>query len=172
MNYLLYSSEKHCKAHSGEALYCCPPDWWKHTDQPVRRENASSRYIERQRYRIARKGKLWSIVWLSSGLQRLTKEENSCAELAEEFHKLVKQWNAATSFHSSLGEIFTDESYQRIMAMGRDALPMILSELQKKPGHWFYALEKIVGKDVAEGAKSFAEARAAWLNWGYSNNYI
>jgi hypothetical protein len=92
--------------------------------------------------------------------------------LAIEFPKLVKQWEDETSFHSSLGEIFTNEAYQRIMAMGRDALPMILSELRKKPGHWFYALEKIVGKDVAEGAKNYAEARAMWLEWGYKNNYI
>jgi hypothetical protein len=94
------------------------------------------------------------------------------AKLKAEFDSLVKQWQQETSFHSSLGEIFTHEAYQRIMAMGRDALPLILSELRRKPGHWFYALEKIAGDDKAVGAKNFAAARAAWLEWGYKNNYI
>jgi hypothetical protein len=94
------------------------------------------------------------------------------AKLVAEFNKLVAQWREETFFQSSLGEIFTNESYQRIMAMGRDALPLILSELQKKPGHWFYALEKIVGYDVAGEAKNFADARAAWLEWGNLNDYI
>lgn len=94
------------------------------------------------------------------------------AKLKMEFDSLVKKWKDETFFQSSLGEIFTNEAYQRIMAMGRDALPMILSELQKKPGHWFYALEKIVGHDVASGTENFADARSAWLEWGYKNNFI
>jgi hypothetical protein len=94
--------------------------------------------------------------------------------LVEEFQSLAKKWKEKTSFHSSLGEMFTNEEYQRIMAMGRDALPLILSDLQKNPSHWFYALEKIAGRDVAAeaGAKSFVDARSAWLEWGYKNNYI
>ena len=93
-------------------------------------------------------------------------------DLRAEFDLLVNQWTEETAFHSSLGEIFTNEAYQSIMAMGQAALPLILSELRKKPGHWFYALEKIARSDVAEGAKNFAEARALWLEWGYTNNYI
>jgi hypothetical protein len=99
-------------------------------------------------------------------------ESSENAQLGSKFHMLAQQWVNETSFHSSLGEIFTNDAYQRIMAMGRDALPFIFSDLQKKPRHWFYALEKIIGFDVAQGAKSFAEARAAWLEWGYKNNYI
>jgi len=93
-------------------------------------------------------------------------------DFSKEFHLLVKQWEHETSFHSSLGEIFTNDAYQRIMARGDEALPLILTELRRKPGHWFYALEKIVGRDVAASAKNFAEARALWLEWGYNNNYI
>ncbi len=92
--------------------------------------------------------------------------------LEKEFHSLVKQWQEETSFHSSLGEIFTNEAYQRIMAMGRDALPLIFSDLKQKPRFWFYALEKIVGSDVAAEAKNYGEARAIWLKWGYKHNYI
>jgi len=92
--------------------------------------------------------------------------------LQKEFDRRVKQWEEQTSFHSSLGEIFTDESYQRIIGMGRDALPYIFSDLEHNPRHWFYALENIVGSDKAAGAKNFAEARAMWLKWGRDEYYI
>jgi predicted HTH domain antitoxin len=93
-------------------------------------------------------------------------------ELGKEFERLAKQWKEETSLHSSLGEIFTNDAYQRIMAMGHEALPLILSDLQKTPAHWFYALEKIVGRDMAGGADTFDDARAAWLEWGHKSNYI
>jgi len=92
--------------------------------------------------------------------------------LEKEFERLVANWKRETRAQSSLGEIFTNDSYQRILGMGKDALPMILADLQKAPGHWFYALEKIVGHDVASGAKTFGEARDNWLQWGYKQNLI
>ena len=91
-----------------------------------------------------------------------------------EFRSLVEQWEQETLFHSSLSLIFTHPAYQRIMAMGKPALPLILSELQKKSGQWFYALRYITGSDIAAEAeaKTFSEAREAWLEWGRNNNYI
>ncbi|MGD0058248.1 MAG: hypothetical protein ABSD58_02410 [Verrucomicrobiia bacterium] len=91
-----------------------------------------------------------------------------------EFHSLVSQWERETSFQSSLGVRFTHPAYVRIIGMGRDALPLVFSELSRKPGHWFYALTNIVGKDVAaeSGAKTFAQASDAWLRWGKDHNYI
>jgi hypothetical protein len=95
-------------------------------------------------------------------------------ELTKEFRMLVNQWEKDTEFHSSLGVKFTHPAYQRILGMGTPALPLILSELKRKPGHWFYALNYISGKDYAAeaGAQSFAEAREAWLKWGHDNGYI
>ena len=102
----------------------------------------------------------------------LSKTADNADILAKEFYKLVEQWKKETFAFSSLGDIFTNDAYQRIMAMGDKALPLILSELEKKPEHWFYALDKIVGYDVAADAKNFAEARAIWLEWGRNNKYI
>jgi hypothetical protein len=94
------------------------------------------------------------------------------SSLLGEFESLANKWRSETAFHSSLGEIFTNDSYQKIIEKGYAVLPLILSELQKKPGHWFYALKEIVGYDVAEGAENFVEARKAWLTWGYKNGHI
>lgn len=93
-------------------------------------------------------------------------------ELAHEFAVLVKQWKRETGFRSSLSERFTHPAYQRVMAMGKAALPFILQDLRDTSDHWFYALRFIVGKDIGEGAASVGEARAKWLEWGYKNDYL
>ena len=89
-----------------------------------------------------------------------------------EFSLLVKTWLEETRFHSSLSKKFMHPAYQTIMAMGRDALPLILRELQRSPGHWFYALRFIVQKDIAEAAEGFDEARSLWLEWGKKHHFI
>lgn len=95
--------------------------------------------------------------------------------LESEFDRLAKQWRKETGFHSSLSKKFMHPAYQRIMAMGERALPLILRELQQRPAHWFYALQFIAGekgKDVAQGVYDLEEVRSAWLQWGYEHNYI
>ena len=83
-----------------------------------------------------------------------------------DFKKFADQWRNDTRYSSSLDEIFFNEAYQSIMAMGKEALPWILEELNKQFGHWFYALRYIVRDDVAKGAKDLEEARQRWLKWG------
>lgn len=95
--------------------------------------------------------------------------------LAKEFHKLVTQWRDETFFMSSLGKQFTHPAYVRIMAMGIEGIPLVLSEMQKSQDNWFYALKFMAGdegKDVAAEIEDFESAKAAWLEWGYSKNYI
>lgn len=95
--------------------------------------------------------------------------------LAIEFPKLVKQWKEETFFISSSTKLFNHPAYVRIMAMGTAGIPLVLGELQKNSGRWFYALKFMAGekgKDVAAGINNYEDAKAAWLEWGYKNNYI
>lgn len=95
--------------------------------------------------------------------------------LSEEFRSLARKWKTETGFHSSLSKKFTHSAYQRIMAMGKPALPLILRELRDRPSHWFHALRYIAGKDangVAAGSDTIESARTAWLDWGRKNRYI
>jgi hypothetical protein len=97
------------------------------------------------------------------------------ASLAGEFRSLVEKWNEDTFAISSLTKIYAHPAYQRIMAMGTAGLPLVLRELQENQGNWFYALKFMAGKDgenVAAGIDNFEDAKAAWLEWGYRNNYI
>jgi hypothetical protein len=92
--------------------------------------------------------------------------------LEAEFHLLVNRWKAETFYLSSLTKKYAHPAYQRIMAMGTNGLPLVLTELQKSNGNWFYALKFMAGKDVSTGITDYENAKAAWLEWGYNHNYI
>jgi hypothetical protein len=96
-------------------------------------------------------------------------------DLADEFQNLANQWKRDTLAISSVSEIVMHPAYQRIMSMGKQALPLILQQLRRELDHWFYALEFIAGtdgKDVAKGADTLEDARSAWLEWGYRHGYL
>ena len=94
------------------------------------------------------------------------------SSLKTRFSALKEKWKSETSFHSSLGEICTNDAYISIIGMGPSAIPFILKDLEESPRHWFYALEKIAGYDVAEGITKYSKAREAWLSWGREKNHI
>ena len=94
--------------------------------------------------------------------------------LQAKFDALVNQWRQETATFSSTSKIVTHPAYQRIMAMGEKAVPLILRELKKEPEHWFYALRNITEASPVppEDAGDVAKMTAAWLAWGIENRYI
>jgi len=64
--------------------------------------------------------------------------------------------------------------YQQIIGMGRDAVPLILEELQKEPDHWFWALAATTGEDPVppEHKGKLSEMTKAWLEWGERHGYV
>lgn len=95
-------------------------------------------------------------------------------DVAVEFQKLVSEWKAdrsATSFASALA---MHPAYQRIIGMGKRALPYILAELEREPDHWFWALRAISGQDPvpSQSRGKIREMITAWLNWGRQNGYV
>jgi len=64
-------------------------------------------------------------------------------------------------------------AYQRIIGMGRSALPLIFDELSQRPGPWSWALRAITGEDPVplEQAGSAKAAREAWLGWARRFGY-
>ena len=57
--------------------------------------------------------------------------------------------------------------------MGNYAVPLILSELKRKPGHWFWALKAVTGEDpvLPEQRGRIKEMTKAWLQWGHRQGY-
>ena len=95
-------------------------------------------------------------------------------EQVGQFNNLMREWKRETEIFSNLSKIVMHPSYQRIMAMGPDVIPLILEDLDKGPAHWFWALHNLVpqGEDPAEGITTISKARCAWLEWGKREGYI
>ena len=62
-------------------------------------------------------------------------------------------------------------NYLQIMSMGPAVLPFILRELERRPDHWFVALENIsanLGGNPPQNDSTgdIEKMRRAWLDWG------
>jgi hypothetical protein len=90
------------------------------------------------------------------------------------FNELVDEWREGTRLSSSLTDTFLHPAYQRIIGMGREAIPLILGELQQRPAHWFWALSAITGEDpvAPEDAGRLGRMSEAWLEWGRQRGHI
>jgi len=90
-----------------------------------------------------------------------------------QFNELADQWEDETWAYSFVERKVLHPAYQRIIGMGRDAVPLILRRLQEQgPDHWFWALEMITGENPAEGTDNMEGATDAWLAWGREIGYI
>lgn len=84
----------------------------------------------------------------------------------EKFQRLARQWRKETRHLSSVKTISINEAYQKIIGMGKAALPFILRDLQRTRGHWLWALNAIADENPAANAEEFDESVEAWLEWG------
>lgn len=90
------------------------------------------------------------------------------------FLTLKNAWEAETTFLSTARDICLNSNYQQIVGMGPVAIPLILNEMQRNMGHWFWALNAITGEDpVRFSHKGNMEAMTNdWLAWGKSQGYL
>src|SRR3990172_7182599 len=63
----------------------------------------------------------------------------------EKFYTLMRTWKKEVLLLSSTTKIVTHPSYQRIIGMGQDVIPLILREFEREPNHWSWALRAITG---------------------------
>ncbi len=95
------------------------------------------------------------------------------SQLEKEFNSLAEQWYNETRMMSFIRQKVVHTAYQKIIGMGRDALPFIFRELANHRGDWLWALEAIVRKEnPAAGMTTFRDAVQAWLTWGAQKGYI
>ena len=84
------------------------------------------------------------------------------------FRELAAAWRAGRGPSSFAGDLACHPAYQAIIALGAPAVPLLLSELEREPDHWFAALRAITGVNPvpAEGRGNLGAMAAAWLRWG------
>lgn len=92
--------------------------------------------------------------------------------LEKEFNRLADQWRDETGMFSLIQQKAMHPAYQRIIGIGKPALPLILKAIQNRPEHWLWALRAISGEEVATGIGDFKLAVAAWLVWGKRKGYL
>jgi hypothetical protein len=88
--------------------------------------------------------------------------------LPERFRQFTARWLKESAHASSITAIAMNPAYQQIIALGRDALPLILAELEREPRQWFWALRVISGVDPVPASQRghVREMQRTWLQWG------
>lgn len=111
-------------------------------------------------------------LWSLEGTSDEADEEDQVAAQAE-FDRFYRAWIDAVCLVSSLTRMVNDPAYQRIIAMGKRAIPPILRDLEKEPKLWGPALEAITGaRPVPERNQGqIRRVAAAWLRWAKENGY-
>ena len=90
------------------------------------------------------------------------------------FLSLKIKWKSETVMLSSVNDIVLHPAYQQIIGMGKEAIPLILSEMKETPGHWFWALKCITGEDpvLPEQRGKIKEMADTWIAWGIERGYL
>lgn len=93
-------------------------------------------------------------------------------DIEAKFDALVAEWRALHGAGSSTSPLVND-AYGQIVAMGWDAVPLLLREVERQSGHWFTALMWITGHDpvTPEIRGNIREIRKVWVQWGKDNGY-
>lgn len=87
-----------------------------------------------------------------------------------EFRRLVDQWKKERGSRSSIPQSAYLDSYQKIMGMGPNAVPLIIDQLKSegdRPDQWFWALRAITKQNPVkpEDRGNFPKMAQAWIEW-------
>jgi hypothetical protein len=93
--------------------------------------------------------------------------------LKQRFAALALKWKNETGHLSNITKKCTHPSYQQIIGMGREAVPLILQDLKDSKADWFWALTAITGANPIpeESVGNINQMTEAWLQWGRAEAY-
>ena len=114
---------------------------------------------------------IWGLLKIGSDFTSITETEAMAQSdaLSEQFHHLAEIVREECAHLSSVREVVMHSAYQQIVGMGPQVLPLLLRELEDRPGHWFWALRAIVKEDPVRSDHQgvVAEMTKDWLNWAH-----
>ena len=132
------------------------------------RRYSSSSFITADLDRLIERTSSHDLIFTSDTFQLFYTKE----EVRRTFRKSADEWIRDTEATSSTSDMVLHPAYQRIIGLGRPALPLLLEELQARPDYWFWALRSIAGEDPNKANPSFDDAVGAWLRWGREHKYL
>ena len=105
---------------------------------------------------------------------RQADDREGSQDLADRFRDLADQWEDESMFLSNSGHALALPSYDAIVKLGDQAVPLILKRMQTRGGHWYHALHDITKEDPVDPADwgNVAAMQAAWLRWGRDHGSI
>jgi hypothetical protein len=93
------------------------------------------------------------------------------SELQRVFNELLNTWRRETWYISSVRKRTSHPAYLKLIALGPQAVPLIIDELRKQPDQWFVALESITREDPGVNATNMRELSESWLAWAEAHGY-
>src|SRR5579859_72676 len=154
-----------------------PPVRTCRTDEPDEVIQFCSETVE---YRIANREFMQTTVTASTDQKSVDVGEfhqlDAPSELnvSDTFRKLSSQWSVETSHVTSVSKLTAHPSYQAIIKLGWEVVPLMLQDLQENRGFWYPALSAITGIrpfDEKAAGNSRLMTRA-WLDWGRKKGLI
>lgn len=99
--------------------------------------------------------------------------QGQVSDIERQFNQLASQWKAETGMLSVLSQKVLHPAYQRIIGMGKKAIPLLLKELEREPNHWFWALRAITGANPVkpENRGRVKRMAADWRSWGRDRGF-
>ncbi len=106
--------------------------------------------------------------------QRHLAQPVSRQTLPEIFMELAATWKSDTIFESSVTALVGHPSYQRIIGLGSQVVPLLLLSLKHEPDHWFPALSALTGANPVPLADqgNVCKMAEAWLLWGRERGIV
>lgn len=97
-------------------------------------------------------------------------------EDSQKFDRLVAEWHRERAAASAVMNMVLCPAYQKIIAMGGIAIPLILARLRaegNEPDHWFWALRIITEENPVsdDDRGQIVNMAQAWLRWGETKGY-
>jgi hypothetical protein len=89
------------------------------------------------------------------------------------FNRLRDKWKSERGPESSTTRLVMHPTYQMIIGMGPQIIPLLLRELEQQVDAWFWALQAITEEDPVpqEHRGNWKEMAKAWLAWGKTHGY-
>lgn len=95
------------------------------------------------------------------------------AATKKRFDALLDRWKRERGPKSFIEKLSMHPAYQQIIGLGEDAVPFLLAEFERSPGHYDWALRAITGEDPIpkECRGRLKEMSRLWIQWGKDNGY-
>jgi len=96
------------------------------------------------------------------------------APLRDRFIQLASDWSKDTAHISSVSDLTTHPSYQKIIQLGWDVVPLLLADIQTNRRFWFPALNAITNVRPFDPGDAGNNRRMteAWIKWGQRKGLI